>query len=107
MVEDEIEVEDFRASAVNEYDTLIEVIRTGVFVARHVFESAICWSLTIALCIVERYCRNLTATPNNQSSYWSEDDTNEEEGRQHCLWRENWLPSLQTLLFEGSIFDKS
>lgn len=31
-------------------------------------------------------------------------NSNDKERRQYCLWRQNWLPCLQALLFERGIF---
>lgn len=51
----------------------------------------------------EEWVADLTVPPYEQSTDWSEQNANDEEGRKDGFGSKNGLPCLQTLLLEGSI----
>ena len=47
-----------------------------------------------------------TAAPDQETAYGTEEDGDGEEGGQHSLWSQNWLPCLQSLLLECRVYTK-
>ena len=57
----------------------------------------------ITLCVVKCDGRDLATSPDDESTNRRKDEANEKQGRQHRLWREDWLPCLESLLLKCSI----
>lgn len=80
----------------------------GVFVGGYGGESQAigrsCCGEILAFGVVEGHFSDARGTPDEKATNRCEYNANEEKSRQNCLWSENGLPCLETLLLERSIW---
>src|SRR5262249_22515168 len=58
----------------------------------------------VAFAVVDCHLADALALAKQNAADGRKDDADDEEGRQYCLGREDWLPGLEPLLLKGRVW---